>query len=74
MSIDERRISIDDLPDNVSAELKPDDVQETAKVKGGVRFSGLREGFGAGKRLGIRALRDVRGIRKLDSGDSWLQR
>ncbi len=75
MSNDNRRISINDLPDSASAELKPEDECEAAEVKGGATRYGIRDThIRVGKRIGFRPIRDLNGIRKIDSGDSWLQK
>jgi len=78
MSQDKRRISIADLPEDASAALRSDDVQECDTVKGGATRVGIRAGerigIRAGERIGIRALRKGPNIRKIGIGDSWLQR
>jgi len=75
MSNETRRIDIKDLPDNVRAEIAADDVQsdvaDAGNVQGGVRTN-IRTGIRAGKLSGIRAIRDSKGIRAVDTGDSWL--
>tara|TARA_R110001592_G_scaffold248921_3_gene511335 strand:- start:175 stop:399 length:225 start_codon:yes stop_codon:yes gene_type:complete len=74
MSTDKRRISISDLPDNASAALKAEDVQDTEGVTGGATRIGARTSIRVGKRAGIRNIRKLNGIRKIVSGDSWLQK